>query len=344
MKTNICFKIINQKAFSLIELMVTLVISTVISGMTAYIFLKLKTKSDTVIKKVDSSVDLSVFYKYINRDLSTVGPLSVGTLNLEASLPITGNRNFFAFYISYPINLLPKDQQTRTLKFSHTDARNGYIYFLQDLKVASKRFSVLPTHKAFPLYEYSGSQLFNNQARMSFRGSKIKQQHPQPTSMWAANNLMLFYTPLYFNKTLMNPATPVRLYSYLGVVKASEGAVFNGNFFGGLLNKKSPTDSAVTINSFKKVIANAPSVGGNKFFLYMKQVQWLTYFFQKGTINKGGKLYRCVNIKKVANFKRACTASTGSVILNNIKDISFVRDVDSADIKVILNLHKTGTQ
>lgn len=339
-KSSIFYMLEDQKAFSLIELMVTLVISVIISGMTVYTFLNLNTNSRKLVQKTDNSVSLSLLRKYLNKDLPTVGEFSMGVLSLQANLPSKGdNRNFFDYYKSYPISLLPLKQQTRELKFSSTDTANSYIYFLQTFTGATNGiFSINP----FSLYDYgAGNELFSKPTTVaSFSETKVKNEIPTNirSSIWANNNLILFYVPLYFGPDNLESNKPVRLYSYLGVVGGS-GVSFPDN---DLLQKISPLPGDNTvINTLKKVIEHAPLVGGNKFQLYMTRVQWLTYFFQKSSsTTKGGKLYRCVNKKYITNFKSACNSTVGTLILDNIKNISFKRSVDSANIKVIVNLMK----
>lgn len=340
---------IHQQGFSLIELMVTLAISAVVATLSVHAFLTVHTEGKAAVQKSENAVTFSVFHKIINHDLSQSGQFSVGTLFLQAHLPSSGtNRNFFDYYKHYPVGLLSEAQQTRVLTFFNTDSSNSYIYFLQPF--SGEKNIDIPITNAKYLYNYNTSDnLFVAKSKSAaFEGqSKIKLKIPNSgpiklrDNMWKPNHLMLFYVPLYFGSNPITSKNPVRLYSYLGVV-TSTGISFNNTFVGNLLTKTSPVyGDNTSIDTFKKVIEHAPLVGGNKFQLRMTRVQWLSYFFQTSRVStKGGKLYRCVITQKVVNIKNYCTPSTGTLILDNIKNISFQRDVDSADIKVIVNMIK----
>ncbi len=342
----------NQKAFSLIEVMVTLVISTIISGVTAYTFLELHSKSNKLIKKTDDSVSLSLFRKFANKDLSRIGKFSVGAIDSKTHFPATGGLNFFDYYQSYPVHFL--DKQTRKLTFDNTDAANtnSYIYFLEPYTGVNGVYNVDP----FKLYDYSASdELFSEPGTdATIDPAKLKEQVPNDTikinnvdttirkNMFENKNLILFYTPLYLGPNPLKSDKPVRLYSYLGVSN-NNGASVTLNEYHNLLIPRSPVPGYATfeIKTLDHVIRYAPLVGGNKFQLYMTRVQWITYFFKKSaSATEGGKLYRCVHAKQIDNFLTICTASTGTLILDNIKTISFSRRVDSGNIKVSVKLVK----
>ena len=330
-----------MKGFSVIEVLIATAIVGIVLTLAATSLLRTQKGLEQISDKTDESAEMSLLKIYAKKSLKTAGMFSVGVLQLNATEPTTGDRGFFDYYKNYPIHLLSKEQQTRTLRFKHTDPTDSQIHFLQPYEKNNGDFEIDP----LKLYAYSENQLEGTTHAIFNGNATLKNQIPYSirSDFWKRGNFLLFYVPLFFSVSGSDLSVdrPVKMYARLGVV-GNSNISFNSTF-SGLLSSVSPAPGDNTnLDTLQKVIEHTPLVGGNSFKLTMTRVQWLTFLFKKGEVVAGkvgkGKLYRCVNDTNVSNLNKACTESKGELVLSQVEEITFKRAVDSANISIDVKL------
>lgn len=342
--------LLKQKGFSLIELMVVLFLSVVVSGAISHYFIQTQIDHIKTMDKGDRVKNLLVFKKFIKIDMDRASYLSLGTLGVNAVSPQLPSHNFFDYYPDYPAHLLEHPERAAT--FRNTDAQDSRIHFLRPHSQFDKEYSINVLNINAQCYRSATTNVDTNYVTgrattviaRDYKGDKACLAELGAGSILQPNNLIMFYTPIYLrplvSDSIIDIKKPTQLYALLGTVTSSSSIAFNDRRLFSSGNNPSPRPpSASAISIFHEfgnpntLESRMPLVGGNHRILKLLRVEWLTYFFKTGS--EGGKLYRCIKGSASGDsVEDYCNDTTGMMLIDKVKEISFHRYVDSPTITI----------
>lgn len=317
----------NKKAsagFSLVELLMVLGIMSFLSLGAFSFFQYFWAKSMATESETSARMGEAVLERVLFEDLVSLSP-SLGSLIKAdgAGLP------FFDFYQGVPGSRIPDAQRTRQVVLDAA-AGGGVIDFVVGAGRASdtQYFPVASAYDAAPSLFAAGALTYKGANSAGFFTNHF-------SSVWKDGQHFLFFAPTLLRTPGSGAVSPVRPYSFLGVLV---GGQIEMDTLDGTWKTDHPLYSGVTISNLDQFFRWLPSIGGSATSVLVTPVKVVRYRLEPGKPDVGrGKFYR--------SFRQGRAYQEETLFATDLKKIIFKRpDVTTRLIEFELQLKFQGDQ
>lgn len=280
----------NNKGFSIAELMVALGIASVAVGLVASTQISLIKDQIRMRKNLEASIDETLAERILFNDFNGLDP-SYNNMNVKDD----NGLSFFDFYPDVPQSYL-KQRIDREINLT-LDGKTEFYILTQD-----KSAGGLLVYDPVMAYNVGASSAdFNQAASLSFvsvnRNAWVAAQRP---GFWKTNKTLMLDTPAkvrIVNGGKVDLQIPPRSPIFVGTVAGQSLNPLTGSFATNIVTTHPETGAA--IDSADTFLRTVPSVGGGQSIIRLRAVKIVKYYLVKDTQTQGFKttpssLYRAV--------------------------------------------------